>query len=209
MKNEQTPDEGLLKEGRTTLFKMKGNSMHPVLKDGDVGMVQQCDPEKLRIGDIVVFKLRDSFVAHRLIKIQRKSTHTIFTARGDKNLFNDPPFTAEALAGQIIQFTRGKKIFTTADPKVRRLTAFSKTFRKVFIPMYNLNFRVKAYRVRLFSHSGCCAFLADCLHQTVGGQADQPGLRIPALDEPNRPHHPDGIRIFTQRHSFCYPRLFL
>jgi len=154
MKNEQTPDEGLLKEGRTTLFKMNGNSMHPVLKDGDVGMVQQCDPEKLRIGDIVVFKLRDSFVAHRLIKIQKKGTQTIFTARGDKNLFNDPPFTAEALAGQIIQFNRGKKIFTTADPKVRRLTAFSKTFRKVLIPIYNLNFRVKAYRVRLSESYG-------------------------------------------------------
>lgn len=154
MNSERTPDDGLLKDGRTTLFRMNGNSMHPVLKDGDVGMVQKCDPEKLRIGDIVVFKLRESYVAHRLIRIHRKGALTYFTARGDKNLFNDPPFTAEALAGQIIQFTRGQKVFTTNDPKVRRLTTFSKTFRSLLIPVYNLNFRVKAYRDRLTESYG-------------------------------------------------------
>jgi signal peptidase I len=217
MNNEHTPDENLLKEGRSTLFKMNGNSMYPVLKDGDVGMVQQCDPEKLRIGDIVVFKSRDKYVAHRLIKIQKKGSLNFFTARGDKNLFNDPSFTAEALAGQIIQFNRGQKTFTTNDPKVRRLTTYNKTFRSLLIPVYNLNFRVKAYKNRLsegqpenyretgaqaphhqhhpFSHSGCCAFFADRLHQAIGGQAYQPELRFIAMDESDRPHHPYGCRL--------------
>lgn len=154
MNNERTPDDGLLKDGRTTLFRMNGNSMYPVLKDGDVGMVQQCDPEKLRVGEIVVFKQRDKYVAHRLIRIQRTGALTYFTARGDKNLFNDPPFTAEALAGQIVQFTRGLNVFTTNDPKVRRLTAFSKAFRSLLIPIYNLNFRVKSYKNRFFESYG-------------------------------------------------------
>jgi len=154
MKNEKTTDESLLKEGRTTLFRMNGNSMYPVLKDGDVGMVQKCDPEKLRIGEIVVFKLRDNYVAHRLIRINRNGALTYFTARGDKNLFNDPPFTAEVLAGQIVQFTRGKKILTTSDRKIRLLTAMNRTFRNLLIPLYNLNFRLKAYSKKLTESYG-------------------------------------------------------
>ena len=154
MNKKGTPDESLLKDGRTTLFKMNGNSMYPVLKEGDVGMVQKCEPEALKIGDVVVFKSRDKYVAHRLLKIQKKGATTYFTARGDKNLLHDPPFTAEALAGQIIQFTRGKHVWTTNDPKVRRLTAFSKTFRNLLIPMYNLHFRLKSYRNRLTESYG-------------------------------------------------------
>jgi len=170
MNNEHTPDESLLKDGRTTLFKMNGNSMYPVLKDGDVGMVQQCDPEKLQIGDIVVFKSRDKYVAHRLIKIQKKGTLNFFTARGDKNLFNDPPFTAEALAGQIIQFTRGSKILNTRDRKVRLLTKLIGTFRSLLIPVYNLNFRVKAYKNRLSESYGS---LKDNL-KIIGKPASKP-----------------------------------
>ena len=138
-----------MKDGRTTLFKMHGNSMYPILKEGDVGLVQACEPEKLKVGDIVVFKGRDSYIAHRLIRIQKNGAVTFFTARGDKNLFNDPPFTIEALAGQIKQVTRGKRIFAMDEPKIRRLTALNTAFRSLLIPVYNLNFRIKAYGKKL------------------------------------------------------------
>jgi len=172
MNEDRTPDDNLLKDGRTTLFKMNGNSMFPVLKDGDVGMVQQCDPEKLRVGDIVVFKSRDKYVAHRLIKIQKKGALTFFTARGDKNPINDPPFTAEALAGQIIQFTRGTKIHTTKDRKVRLLTKLVGTFRSLLIPAFDLRFRLKAYSKRLTESYGS---LKDNL-KIIGKPARKPLL---------------------------------
>jgi ATP-binding cassette, subfamily B, bacterial len=157
MKIEKTTDQpadDLLKDGRTTLFKMTGNSMYPVLKDGDVGMVQKCNPENLRIGDIVVFKLGEKFVAHRLINIQQNGALTFYSARGDKNLFNDPPFTVETLSGQIIQFTRGKKILTTRDKNVRLLTKLTGTFRSLLIPIFDLRFRLKAYAKRLSESYG-------------------------------------------------------
>jgi len=149
MKNDRTPDDDLLKDGRSTLFKMNGNSMYPILRAGDVGMVQSCEPENLRIGDIVVFKSRDKYIAHRLIAIHKKGNLYFFTARGDKNLLNDPPFTAEALAGQIVQFTRGRKLLTVNDSKIKRLAAIIKPFRSFLIPLFNLNFRLKAYSDRL------------------------------------------------------------
>lgn len=154
MNSERTPDGNLLRDGRTTMFKMHGNSMYPILKEGDVGLVQSCDPERLQVGDIVVFKLRDTYVAHRLLHIQKKGGLTLFTARGDKNLFNDPPFTAEALAGQIKQFTRGNKLFSTDEPKVKRLTSLNRTFRSLLIPTYNLMFRIKAHAGKLSESYG-------------------------------------------------------
>ena len=154
MNSEQTPDDSLLKDGRTTLFRMHGNSMYPILKEGDVGMVQQCDPSKLCVGDIVVFKLKDTYIAHRLIRIQKNGALTYFTARGDKNLFNDPPFTAEALAGQIKQVTRGKKIFSTDERKIRMKTSMNNSLRSLLIPAYNLGFRFKAYGTRLTQSYG-------------------------------------------------------
>jgi len=152
MNSEPTPDDSLLKDGRTTLFRMHGNSMYPIMREGDVGMVQQCDPEKLRVGDIVVFRLKDTYIAHRLLRIQKNGALTFFTARGDKNLFNDPPFTAEAIAGQIVQITRGNKIIDTNQKKVQ--TALNTTFRSLLIPIYNLSFRMKAYRNRLTESYG-------------------------------------------------------
>jgi ATP-binding cassette, subfamily B, bacterial len=154
MNSERTSDDGLLKDGRTTLFRMHGNSMYPILKEGDVGMVQQCDPDKLRVGDIVVFKLKDTYIAHRLLRIQKKGELTYFTARGDKNLFNDPPFTAEALAGQIVQITRGKQLISTNERKIRLKTSLNTIFRSLLIPIYNLQFRLKAYRSRLTESYG-------------------------------------------------------
>jgi len=171
MKIEPTFDQSeLLKEGRTTLFKMKGNSMFPILKDGDVGMVQKCEPEKLRVGDVVVFKSRYNYVAHRLIRIQQNGPLTFYTARGDKNKFNDPPFTAEALAGQILQFTRGKKVFTTEDRKVRLLTKVTGMFRSLLIPAFDLRFRLKAYWKRLTESYGS---LKDNL-KVIGKPAKKP-----------------------------------
>lgn len=154
MNNGQTPDDELLKNGRTTMFRMHGNSMFPILRAGDVGVVQSCDPEKLRVGDIVVFKSKNTYIAHRLIRIQKNGTLTVFTARGDKNLFNDPPFTAEALAGQIKQFTRGSKIHSTEESGFRRAVWLNTNFRGLLIPLYNLNFRMKSYGTRLKENLG-------------------------------------------------------
>lgn len=154
MNKELTPDDGLLKDGRTTLFKMHGNSMYPILREGDIGLVQACDPERLQVGDIVVFKLKETYIAHRLLHIQKKGGLTLFTARGDKNLFNDPPFTAEALAGQIKQITRGKKMIGTDEPGMRRKVAWNNRFRSLLIPVYNLNFRIRAYGNKLTESYG-------------------------------------------------------
>lgn len=138
--------KGLLNDHHSVMFRMQGNSMYPNLRDGDLGLVQKCSPEDLQIGDIVVFRTPDNFVAHRLVKILQKDDKTFFIARGDKNMSPDSPFSAEKLSGKITGFKREEKLKTVRGKGVR---TFFLHFRYLLIPFYNLILRLKSYNRRL------------------------------------------------------------
>ncbi len=69
--NKQLLDfaEELLEDNHQLSFSMRGNSMYPALKSGDVGIVEKCSITDIQIGDIIVFKQNGELVAHRLVKI--------------------------------------------------------------------------------------------------------------------------------------------
>jgi signal peptidase len=98
--------EILLEDNNSISFRMKGFSMYPTLKEGDVGLVEKCAVGDLKAGDIVIFKSGENLVCHRLIKIDKNNGNSIFTAKGDKNSFADKPFTAESLIGKLVSFQR-------------------------------------------------------------------------------------------------------
>lgn len=139
----------LLDDHHSKMFCMQGNSMYPNLRDGDIGVVQKCNPEDLQIGDIVVFRNNRNFVCHRLINILQSDGKTIFIARGDKNMLSDPPFFAEDLSGIITCFKRKEKIIPI-DSKGFRILILH--FRRILIPYYNLILRFKSYRKKLIDN---------------------------------------------------------
>lgn len=132
----------LLNDHHSKMFCMQGNSMYPNLRDGDIGLLQECNPEDLQTGDIVVFRTNKNFVCHRLINIFQKDGKTVFIARGDKNMFSDPPFLAEDLSGKITCFKRNEKL-KSIDKK--GISIFLLHFRRILIPCYNLILRFKSY----------------------------------------------------------------
>ena len=91
--------ESILDDNRNVCIRMKGYSMYPTLKPDDIGIIEHCTHENLKIGDIIVFKLQEKLVAHRLIRIENCNNTFLFVAKGDKNSFSDPTFTPEALVG--------------------------------------------------------------------------------------------------------------
>ncbi len=103
--------ETLLNDNNRLSFRMKGYSMFPTLREGDVGVVSKCSPREVKVGDIVVFRSGNKLIAHRLIKITDKEGQQIFIAKGDKNSFNDEPFSASQLEGKLETITRSKKTF--------------------------------------------------------------------------------------------------
>src|SRR5579859_2016468 len=69
----------LLARGRAIRFQARGQSMWPVIEDGEVLHIECADPRQLKRGDVVLFKQEGEFKAHRIIRKQGRR----FITRGD------------------------------------------------------------------------------------------------------------------------------
>lgn len=57
-------------EGRSVRFRLKGRSMHPLLRDGlDDVILHPCKREELRPMDVVLFRYKGKHLLHRIIRI--------------------------------------------------------------------------------------------------------------------------------------------
>ncbi len=91
----------ILKDGIPIRCKVGGISMLPLLWPDDVIIIDPIDIEQIAIGDIVVFKLDNRLVAHRLISISSNNNSKFLFTKGDSNLKKDEPFSAELLIGVV------------------------------------------------------------------------------------------------------------
>lgn len=136
--------ESLLDDNHTLSFRMAGNSMYPTLKAGELGQVEKCSPNELKIGDIVIFKAHGKLVAHRLIDISKKNEYQVFTAKGDKNQYKDTPFTSDAVVGKLVSFERKNKIIS-ADSRYMKKQRFIANYLSSFvIPFHNIQLLFKS-----------------------------------------------------------------
>ncbi len=85
---------------------VQGSSMEPLLRHGDVVEVAH-RPGPLRRGDVIVFKLGDSVVVHRLLRQDRGRTR--YLTRGDNRLDADPPVAAADVVGRVVAVRRGSR----------------------------------------------------------------------------------------------------
>lgn len=63
-------------------------SMTPIMLAGDMIVVESVNPNELAAGDVIAFRDpggRDTFVTHRIIKIEEKGEKRIFRTKGDAN----------------------------------------------------------------------------------------------------------------------------
>lgn len=57
-----------IEEGRSVRFRVKGNSMQPLLRDGlDEVVLYSCKADELRRLDVVLFRYRGRHILHRII----------------------------------------------------------------------------------------------------------------------------------------------
>jgi signal peptidase len=80
-------------------------SMEPVIKPGDIVLVQRYDPnETLQVGDIIQYRSGEIFVFHRLIEIFEEDKVTKYRMKGDNNPTEDPaPVETKDLRGRVIK----------------------------------------------------------------------------------------------------------
>lgn len=78
-----------------------GNSMEPLIKATARLEICLSHKSKYTTGDIVVFVQKSSYVAHRIISVQRKGKTAYFTLKGDNNSKTDGIFSAQQMVGRV------------------------------------------------------------------------------------------------------------
>ena len=141
--------EDLLQNGNVIQILLTGYSMFPFLMHGDTVQISAVDTEKLKCGDIVVFKVNNRWIAHRLIK--KNIVQNIFYTRGDAMMCKDLPVNQGQIKGIVIKAVKSRcKLSRFATGKCSRYIAF---FSPVISPVFYL----------IFCLSGALSKLKKCL----------------------------------------------
>ena len=101
--------EAELAEGRPVRFRLKGNSMFPLLRNGkDEITLEKCPNESLKPMDVVLFRYRGKHVLHRIIR--REGERLLI--QGDGSIVAKEECTVDDVVGKVVQICRpsGKEI---------------------------------------------------------------------------------------------------
>jgi signal peptidase I len=64
----------LLSEGKSVRFSAPGESMYPVILDGETLVVEPIVSPAVKVGDIILYKSEENLIAHRVISIKKFTT---------------------------------------------------------------------------------------------------------------------------------------
>lgn len=88
----------LLASGHSFRFQARGRSMLPAIEDGEILHVRPLGKQKLKVGDIVLFRLNEKFTAHRIVR--KLGGH--YVTRGDAGIDLDPAVARDQVLGLVI-----------------------------------------------------------------------------------------------------------
>lgn len=116
-------------------FTIVTGSMAGVYDINDVIAVQDCDTNKLKVGDDIAYMgsragLEGKIIVHRIVRIEDTSNGgRIFTTKGVKSANEDPAFRDQQVLGQVV----GKiPVITQINHVIRSQLGF---FTIVFVPL--------------------------------------------------------------------------
>jgi signal peptidase I len=86
--------------GETNIIPVQGNSMRPLLQDGDAVRIVH-GVNGIRRGDIIVFRQQGGLVVHRVVRIDRRVTPPLFVTKGDNVRHLDAPVMGDDVLGRV------------------------------------------------------------------------------------------------------------
>jgi signal peptidase I len=93
--------KALADSGATFRVEVRGLSMYPFLKDGDVVEVAPVQIGEVELGDVVFFRSGDRLLTHRVVEIVVDDRGTHLRTRGDSFRQEDPPISEADLVGLV------------------------------------------------------------------------------------------------------------
>ena len=105
--------EEQLSLGRDVSFTVTGKSMWPFIINGrDSVIIRACDPDSLKVGDIVLFQTPfKNYMLHRISALKDDS----FETTGDGNLFRDGWFSKDCIIARAEKIVRKNKTINCND----------------------------------------------------------------------------------------------
>ena len=91
----------LQREKKVCKVTASGESMSPLIKEGNVLSISWVAPEKLGVGEIAVFDAGGALCVHRIIKKSYRAGRYMFLSKSDRSLIPDSPFGQEELVGKV------------------------------------------------------------------------------------------------------------
>jgi len=98
---------GILERGLRARFLVRGTSMGPTIRAGDVLTIERCDAARIRKGEIFLVRAARGLTAHRAVRIERdgRGSVTVYT-RGDAQADEDAPVRGEDILGRVVAAER-------------------------------------------------------------------------------------------------------
>jgi len=79
------------------------DSMNPYIEKGDLAIIQKLDSSKIKINDIIEYRLDDIYVIHRVINIKNTNNGKIYITKGDSNKsFDVKPVKENQINGKLV-----------------------------------------------------------------------------------------------------------
>ena len=108
--------EEYINAGISVRLTVRGNSMSPLLLDGlDSVMLHPCIAAELKPYDIILFRYKDGFMLHRIIRIERiagKEQGCSITTKGDAMIHNETITSGDVIAvASLIKQSFSRRIY--------------------------------------------------------------------------------------------------
>lgn len=108
-------------EQEQAFFLVKGFSMWPFLKDGQQILVKKIALSEFHRGDLMLYRVADKLICHRLLCKEQKDGNWLFYCRGDASLGGGDQVCEEMVAGKVMAVISGAKAVNLETRRQRLL----------------------------------------------------------------------------------------
>lgn len=114
--------QALEKRGRLAL-RVRGMSMLPWVRPGDIAIIRKTECESMRFGDVALLAQGEGLLVHRIVGKCGDGEVQELLAKGDAHLNGDGAFRKDQVLGRVVRILRNGKRINLDEPRQRALGA--------------------------------------------------------------------------------------
>jgi len=155
---ELNPEELSAQESikKYRITRLVGFSMYPTLQENDVLFLEVVPPEKIRVGDLIIFEsdLKDKTICHRVVGKKFKNNQWFFKEKGD-NCFGGSLVSQGRVIARVKDYYRGRQHFFAYHPLLARFNILmalvfkvvyaGRALKKKLLPNWRIGFWFKPF----------------------------------------------------------------